>query len=75
MWKTAQIITDQFVENYFGKVSNVHVVLTIVEFNEGEKIDRFVDRLKYEVKEEVLTERFESFHEYARIAVKVDGAL
>lgn len=47
----------------------------IVDINEGEKVDRFVDGLKFNVRVEVLKTNCTSFEECARIALNIDSAI
>lgn len=61
------------VEHYLAEFRNI--VLMIGDISEGEKIDRFVEGLKYNVKIEVMKSSVNSFEESARIALNIDSAI
>lgn len=61
------------VEKYLSEYRNI--VLMISDINEGEKLDRFIDGLRYNVKVEVMKSRCHSFEEVARISLQVDNAI
>lgn len=61
------------VEKYLPEYRNL--ILMIGDMNEGEKVDRFVDGLKYNVRVEVLKSNCNSFEECARLALNVDSEL
>lgn len=61
------------VEKYLAEYRNT--VLMIGDNNDGEKLDRFIDGLKYGVKVEVMKSGCSSFEECARIALTVDSAI
>lgn len=61
------------VEKYLAEYRNI--VLTINDMNDGEKMDRFVEGLKYSVKVEVLKSGCNSFEDCARIALNIDSAI
>lgn len=61
------------VEKYLSEFRNV--ILMIGDINEAEKVDRFVDGLKFNVRVEVLKTNSNSFEECARIALNVDSAI
>lgn len=61
------------VEKYLAEFRNV--VLMISDMNESEKVDRFLNGLKYQVKVEVMKNGVNSFEECARMAVNVDSAI
>lgn len=45
------------------------------DINKGEKLDRFVDGLKYIVKMEIMKTNCNSFEECARMALNIDSAI
>lgn len=61
------------VEKYLSEYRNI--TLMINDVSEGEKVDRFVDGLKYNVRVELLEMNCVSFEESARIALNVDSAI
>lgn len=61
------------VEKYLSEYRNF--ILMIGNTNEGEKLDRFIDGLKYQVKVEVLKANCESFEDCARVALNIDSAI
>lgn len=61
------------VEHYLSEYRNT--ILMIGDMHEGEKVDRFVDGLKYNVRVEVLKTNCSSFEECARLALNVDSAI
>lgn len=61
------------VEKYLSEYPNS--TLQIGDMNEGEKVDRFVEGLKFNVRVEVLKTNSNSFEECARIALNVDSAI
>lgn len=61
------------VERYLSEYRNI--TLMINDMSEGEKVDRFVDGLKYKVRVELLKLNCSSFEECARVALNVDSAI
>lgn len=61
------------VEKYLAEYRNI--TLMIGDMNDGEKVDRFVDGLKYQVRVEVLKTNCGTFEDCARVALNVDSAL
>lgn len=60
-------------EKYLSEYRNT--VLMIGKINEGEKVDRFVDGLKYQAKVEVMKIDCEFFEDCARVALYIDSAI
>lgn len=50
-------------------------MLTIGDMHESEKVGRFVDGLKYNLRVEILKANCNSFEEFARMALNVDSAI
>lgn len=61
------------VSKYLSEFRNL--ILAIPGMSEGEKLDRFIEGLKYPVRVEVLKTHSDSFEECARIALNVDSAI
>lgn len=60
-------------ECYLAEYRNL--ILMISDINDGEKLDRFLDLLKDNVRVEVLKKNSTSFEECARLALNVDSAI
>lgn len=71
--KLRNLKQETSVEKYLSEFRNA--ILMIGEMHEGEKIDRFVDGLKYHVRVEVLKSNFPSFEECACMVLNVDSAM
>lgn len=52
-----------------------NVALTITDMNAGEKLDKFVDGLKQEIRIEVMKSSVSTFEEAAQVALRVDSAI
>ena len=52
-----------------------NLILTIPDMSEGEKLDRFTDELKYDIRVELLKSSAKSFDEVAQIALRIDDAV
>ena len=61
------------VDKYLSEFRNI--VLMIADMHEGEKLDKFVEGLKYNVRVEVLKSGCNQFEECARMALNVDSAI
>lgn len=61
------------VERFVSEYRNL--ILMIGDMNDGEKVDRFVDGLKYNVRVEVLKTNCNSFEECARVALNIESAI
>lgn len=61
------------VEKYLAEYRNT--ILLIGDINEGEKLNRFVDGLKYNVKVEIMKTNYNSFEQCARMALNIDSAI
>ena len=61
------------VAKYLSEFRNL--VLTIPDVSDGEKYDKFVSGLKYQIRLEVMKGSVGTFEEAARVALNVDGAI
>lgn len=52
-----------------------NIILTINGMRDDEKIDHFIQRLKYNVRVEVLKAQSASFEECVRVSLKIDSAI
>lgn len=71
--KLKRLIQKTSVSTYLSEFRNI--VLTIPEINDGEKLDRFIQGLKPQVKIEVLKAGAKNLDEASRIALNVDSAI
>lgn len=71
--KLRHIKQTSSIERYFSEFINT--VLLIGNMSEGEKLDRFADGLKFEIKVELMRAGPGSFQESARIALNFDIAI
>lgn len=51
------------------------MISTIPDVTEGEKLDKFVDGLKHDVRLEVLKSTVQTFEEAVRVALRIDSAV
>lgn len=61
------------VSKYISEFRNL--ILTIPDITEGEKFDKFLSGLKYEVRVEVMKSTVATFERAAHIAIRVDSAI
>ena len=71
--KLRQLLQRTSVSSYLSDFRNI--VLTIPNMNEGEKVDRFCQGLKPQIKLDVMKSGAQSINDASRIALNVDSAL